>query len=322
MGQLWAALSWLGSQGTGAVALALLLGTAVPDPIGRALKPWLTEAVVLLLAIAFVRMDTTALKDYGRRPLPVLAALCWTSLAVPCTIGIIGLVFGLADRWPSLFLGLLLQAVASPLMSAPALAALIGLETTLVLATMVTSTLFVPLTAPLFAHLFAEPSLLISPFILARKLALLLLGTGCVALLLRHTVGLQTIQRYRLQLDGLNILVLFVFAAALMVDVSDQLVTVPRTLFIVAGISLSVFSAILLLTIAVFLPMGKNRALTLGFMTSNRNMALMLAATGETIPEITWMYLAMSQLPIFLTPHLLKYASKSFQQNRKKCKQR
>ena len=43
----------------------------------------------------------------------------------------------------------MLQAVASPMMAAPALAAVMGLDSTLVLVTLVTSTALIPFTAPL-----------------------------------------------------------------------------------------------------------------------------------------------------------------------------
>ncbi len=48
----------------------------------------------------------------------------------------------------------MLQGMASPMMAAPALAALMGLDATLVLVTLVASTALVPFTASLFAGLF------------------------------------------------------------------------------------------------------------------------------------------------------------------------
>jgi len=42
----------------------------------------------------------------------------------------------------------MLQAVASPMMATPALADLLGLDATLVLATLISSTALIPLTAP------------------------------------------------------------------------------------------------------------------------------------------------------------------------------
>jgi BASS family bile acid:Na+ symporter len=41
-------------------------------------------------------------------------------------------------------------------------------------------------------------------------------------------------------------------------------------------------------------------------MVAQRNMGLMLAATGDVLPGGTWLYFALSQFPIYLTPQLLK----------------
>lgn len=305
-------LAWLGSKGTAAVAFTLVAGTVMPHPIGEILKNYLTEAVALLLCIAFLRMDTTTLIGYSRKPALVLAALGWTSVMIPIIIGSTGLALGLAESSEALFLGLLLQAVASPIMSAPAIAALIGMESTLVLAALVVSTMLVPVTAPLFTSIFAGPALSISPLVLASKLFFILSGTFVVGMTLRRLLGQARIQRYQKPLDGLNIIILFVFAAAIMNEVMGQMITIPLTLLWVTGVGILVFTAILTGTVLVFSPAGWERAVTLGFMSSNRNMGLLLAATGTALPEITWMYLAMSQIPIYLAPHLLKHLTPKY----------
>jgi hypothetical protein len=41
-------------------------------------------------------------------------------------------------------------------------------------------------------------------------------------------------------------------------------------------------------------------------MVSQRNMGLMLAALGGALPELTWLYFALSQFPIYLSPQMLK----------------
>jgi BASS family bile acid:Na+ symporter len=41
-------------------------------------------------------------------------------------------------------------------------------------------------------------------------------------------------------------------------------------------------------------------------MASQRNMGLMLAATGGALPDLTWLYFALSQFPIYLSPHFLQ----------------
>ena len=41
-------------------------------------------------------------------------------------------------------------------------------------------------------------------------------------------------------------------------------------------------------------------------MVSQRNMGLMVAATDGVLPGTTWLYFALSQFPIYLSPQLLK----------------
>ena len=128
-------LAWLGRQGTRAIAALVLLGIAVP-PLGERLKPFVAEAVFLLLCISFMRVDLSALRDQLRQPGIVVAAALWTTVAVPAVTGAICLWGGVEQTSPDLYLALMLQAVASPMMASPALAALMGLDSTLVLITL------------------------------------------------------------------------------------------------------------------------------------------------------------------------------------------
>jgi BASS family bile acid:Na+ symporter len=56
----------------------------------------------------------------------------------------------------------------------------------------------------------------------------------------------------------------------------------------------------------LFRSFGWKKALALGFMVSQSNMGLMLAATGGVLPELSWFYFALSQFPIYLSPQLLQ----------------
>lgn len=61
------ALTWLGSQGTRAVAAVVFIAVAVP-PLGALLRPYVTEAIFVLLCISFMRVDLAALYGHLRRP--------------------------------------------------------------------------------------------------------------------------------------------------------------------------------------------------------------------------------------------------------------
>jgi hypothetical protein len=52
--------------------------------------------------------------------------------------------------------------------------------------------------------------------------------------------------------------------------------------------------AVLGLTTLLFSWAGRERALALGLLASQRNMRMMLAATGGALPELTWLYFALS----------------------------
>jgi hypothetical protein len=71
-------LAWLGRQGTRAIAAIVFIAIALP-PINALLKPFVTEAIFLLLCIAFLRVDLASLRGYGK-PALVLTATVWTSL--------------------------------------------------------------------------------------------------------------------------------------------------------------------------------------------------------------------------------------------------
>lgn len=298
------ALSWLGDQGTRAVAALVVFGIAIP-PLGALLRPYVTEAIFLLLCISFMRVDLAALRDHLRRPGLILAATAWTTIGVPLIFGLTAHLAGIDTRSPGLFLALMLQAIASPMMASPAIAALMGLDATLVLVTLVTSTALVPFTASLFAGLFLSGTLGIAPLTLGLKLLATLAGSLLVATAIRWIFGTEAIQRHRRPIDGVNILILFVFVAAVMGNVIADFLADPLLSIIIAALSFVVFFALLIVTTLLFRRIGYEQALALGLMVSQRNLGLMLAATSGALPAMTWLYFALTQFPYYLAPQML-----------------
>jgi hypothetical protein len=300
-----APLAWLGRQGTRAVAAVVLIGVAAP-PIDALLKPFVTPAIVGLLVIAFLRVDAELLRIHLRRPALVLAATAWTALVIPFLCGVAGLALGLDVSAPELFVSLMLQAVAPPMMAAPAFAALMGLDATLVLATLVTSAALNPLTAPLLAYAFAGPALALSPVTLGLKLGAILAGSAAAAAIIRRAAGADAIMRHKAEIDGVNIIAMFVFVGAVMENLAANLIAEPMRVLGMAALAFLLCFAVLGVTIVAFAPWGRARAFALGFMASQRNLGLMLAATGGMLPDVTWLWFALSQFPIYLAPQMFK----------------
>jgi hypothetical protein len=299
------ALAWLGRQGTRAIAALVFIGLAVPRA-GEILKPYVAEAIFVLLCLSFMRVELSALRAHMRRPGLVLAATGWTMIGVPFTSGTIAVAAGLDVQSPDLLLSLMLQAVASPMMASPALAAVMGLDSTLVLITLVTSTALVPITAPLFAYTFLGTALSLSPLGLGLKLLAILAGSVLVAATIRWTFGGGAVERHARELDGLTVLFLFVFVAAVMGNVAGSFIADPIKVVELALLAFAVFFTLLGVTALIFRSAGYGRAMALGLMVSQRNMGLMLAATDGVLPGTAWSYFALSQFPIYLSPQLLK----------------
>jgi BASS family bile acid:Na+ symporter len=302
---LSAVLAWLGRQRTRAIAAVVFIAIAAP-PIDVLLKPFVTEAIFALLCIAFLRVDLGALGGYAKRPALVLAATIWTSLVLPLLCGALCLAVHLDIRLPDLFAALMLQAVASPMMAAPAFAALMGLDATLVLTTLIASTALTPFTAPVFAYAFIGPTLALSPFALGLKLLAILAGALLLALAIRRVVSPAAIRRNSDQIDGINILLVFIFVAAVMENVAVRFLAAPVAMLGLAALAFAVSFILLGLTALVFAGAGRERMFALGLMASQRNMGLMLAATGGVLPDLTWLYFALAQFPIYLLPLLLE----------------
>ncbi|UPK39925.1 Na+-dependent transporter [Bradyrhizobium sp. 186] len=297
-------LAWLGGQGTRAVAAVVFIAVAVP-PLGALLRPYVTEAIFVLLCISFMRVDLAALYGHLRRPVLVAAATIWTTIGVPLIVGLIAHATGLDTSSPGLFLALMLQGMASPMMAAPALAALMGLDATLVLVTLVTSTALVPFTASLFASLFLGGMLSISPLALGLKLLGLLAASLFAATIIRWIFGAAVIQRHKRPIDGFNIVVLLIFASAIMGDVAHEFIAAPVFTIGIALLAFTVYFTLLAVTTLLFRRVGYERAFALGLMVSQRNLGLMLAATAGALPATTWLYFALTQFPIHLAPYML-----------------
>jgi hypothetical protein len=299
-----AALSQVGRHGTLVVAASLFVGLFVPG-LAAACKPVLGPAIVAMLVLAFLRVDPIELLHHMRRPGLVAAATVWLMLVVPAALGLLFVLLGVQQHMSGLYFMLVLQTAAPGLMSSPALAALMGLDVALTLASLILCTAITPLTASLFTQVFLGTSLA-SPLAFGLRLFLIIAGSAAAAAVIRRVAGRAFIEAQRLAIDGLSVIAMFLFAVAAMDGVTDHFRADP---LLVIGLTLTAFALALgqiAVTALVFARAGRSRAFAIGLIAGSRNIGLMLAATGFLVPDIAWLYFALAQFPIYLLPHLLK----------------
>lgn len=299
-----AALAWVGRHGTIVVAASLFVGLFVPG-MAAACKPFLGEAIVVMLCLAFLRVDPAELRNHWTRPGLIAAATIWVMLVTPAITGALFLAFGLDRQMPGLFFMLVLQMSAPGLMSSPALAALMGLDVALTLASLVVCTAITPLTASLFSHMFLGTALA-SPLGFGFKLFLIIAGSALAAAVIRRIAGRAWVEAQRERIDGLSVIAMFLFAVAAMDGVADHFLSRPLLVVKLTALAFALALGLIAITALVFLRAGRARALAIGLIAGNRNIGLMLAATGFLVPDVAWLYFALAQFPIYLLPHLLK----------------
>jgi BASS family bile acid:Na+ symporter len=183
--------------------------------------------------------------------------------------------------------------------------AILGLDAAASLAVLLAATAFTPITAPPLVALFAGGAPALDPLDLALRLAAFLGSAYAVARALRWYLGAARVTARRSEIDGVSMLMMVLFGIALMDGVTARAIAEPGLVF---GLTLLAFALAFLLyglTALLFAPAGRARALALGFSGAHRNMAVMLAAAGGAAPELTWLYFAAAQFPIYLVPLII-----------------
>lgn len=306
------ALAWLGRQGTRALAVSIFLGLAVPQ-LAAYVKPHLGATVFILLLFSYLRTDPSAFSRVLKAPgLAILAAL-WVMVALPLLFGTAYALSGIRDAMPALYTILILQIAIAPITSSAAFAALMGLDVALSLVAMIVSNALSPVSTVAFSYLFLGTSL-ISPLELGTKLFFFFAASGAIAFLIRRLAGQRRIEAQKDSIDGLNVIAVFVFAIAAMDGVPRIVMAAPLFALGLLGFIVALALALIGLSALVFIRAGIDRGLVIGLLAGFRNLGVVMAALGASLPETAWFYFALAQFPIYLLPALLKPLAKRFRQ--------
>jgi BASS family bile acid:Na+ symporter len=301
---LAAALAWLGRQGTRALAASVFLGLSLP-PLAAYVKPFLGETVFILLLFSYLRTEPAAFSRYLRSPGLTIVAALWIMVAVPLIFGTAYALIGVRDIIPALYPIMILQCAITPITSSAAFAALMGLDVAFSLAALIVSNAMSPLTTVAFSYLFLGTSAF-SPIELGVKLFLFFAGAGAIAYAIRRIASQQWIARQSHAIDGLNVIAVFVFAIAAMDGVPRHVMADPVFALELLVLIFVLTTALIGLSVLVFLRAGIDRGLVIGMLAGFRNIGLIMAAIGASLPDLAWFYFAMVQFPIYLLPVVLQ----------------
>lgn len=294
-------LGFLGRHATAFLAGGVFLGLALQG-LAAILKPLLMPSIAALLFLSVLRLDWALIAGYARRPLVAALASLWQLVASPLLVwGLAGLI-GLP---PVLATALILNAAASPVMSSPAFARLLGLNAELVVVVLAATTIVLPLTLAPVALWLLRQGTVIDPADYAARTALYLVLPLAAAAAFRALAGSDRIAARDAGIQGLIVIVLLVFAVAVMDGVTARLAGEWRLVLLFLAAATAHNLGFQLATVWIFRPAGRRSAMSLGLAAGYRNMALVVAVTGGTAPDLL-LYLAIAQVPIYVLPFLTR----------------
>lgn len=292
---------YLGEHATLFLAGGVLLGLLVP-PLAALARPMLIPGLLIPLVIALVRLDWGALAAYARRPGLVALITAGLLLGSPVLMWLALKVFSLP---PALVQGLTLMAAASPIVSCAAISLILGLDAALAVVVIVATTALMPFSLPLvaLALLGLEIDIDLPTFML--RLALMVGGAFAAALVLRRMVPRQQLEANARMLDGVSVATLVMFALAIMDGVTAVALARPAYVVLVTAAAFVANIALQCLGTLAAWRLGMRSAITVGLMTGNCNMGLVMVALADKADFDVIVFFAMAQIPMYMLPALL-----------------
>ena len=296
-------LDWFGRHATWILAGGVLVGLVAP-PLADLLRPLLVPMILLSFTVGLLRLDYRVVRGHLKRPGRLIVVVGFLLLLAPALTLVLVRLLGLA---PGLAAAVVLMALAPPLTTSGSFALLLGLDAEFAVTTVILAHLLVPLTLPPLALGFLGLDLEIGLFAFAARMALVVgLAFAMTFVLRRWFLKPEAVRRHALRIDGIGVIGLVVFAIGLMSGVTRELLDNPSEVLLYIATAFAANVLLQLLGALVFLKSGRRIALTIGHMTGNCNMGLVLVTLADQAPFEIFMFFALAQMPMYMLPALAR----------------
>ena len=299
MGRL---LGFLGGNAILALFLGVFLGLLLPDLADLA-RPLLAPCVVVLLIATLLRVEWDGLVRHARRPGVILAVILWLLVVSPVLLWALVVPAGFLPA--SLSTALVLMAAAPPILGATSIAIILGLDGALIMVATLLASLLAPRTIPPLALALLGLELEVSLVELTLRLGVVVFLAFAGALLLRRLLTQDWLLSHARHIDGLVVVVMVVFAVAIMAGVTETLLARPGTVALWVGAAFVANPLLQGLTALAFAWLGRRQALTVGLAAGNCNMGLLMAALPPDSDYDVFLFFALAQLPMYMLPAVL-----------------
>ena len=128
-----------------------------------------------------------------------------------------------------------------------------------------------------------------------------------MAVVVRAVVGLPWLSRHAKSTELVIVLTMLIFAIAIMDGVTAVLLERPGIVLLWVAAAFVANIALQLAGALAFARLGRRAALTLGLLTGNCNMGLLLATLPPETGFDIVLYFALAQLPMYMLPAVQKH---------------
>jgi BASS family bile acid:Na+ symporter len=296
-----AALERIASAATWLMAGGLMTGI-VFQPVAELFRPYILHSIVIILAIAMIRLDVARLRAYARRPAILGAIVAVNLVATPVFMWLIVSPLGAPA---GLEQGLILMAAAPMVSSAIAMATILELDSALTVAVLVTSYAFVPLTLPALSLWLLGLDLGVGFFELFARLFATIAGPAAIAFVIRRwVVRPEIMARNARAIDGLGVVFIIVFCLGIVAGLQAFAIKKPDYVVLTLAAAFAANIGLQILGTVLFLKMGRREALTVGLVTGNTNLGLVMVTLADKASPDLIAYFVLGQVPMYFLPVL------------------
>jgi bile acid:Na+ symporter, BASS family len=295
-------LAYCGRHGTALLAGGLMIGLVLP-PLAALLRPLLGTFVFLLTAATMLNLDWRALGIHLRRPWRLALILAWTMIGAPA---LVALALKAVTLLPSLATALVLWSASPPLIAAPAIAALLGLDPAFALLIWAAGTVLTPVLLPPVVLGLIGVRLDIGMLVLMGNLGAFIAGAAILAAAVRFVLGPARLAGHALEVSGLCVLLLLLFGIAVMDGMARTLLTRPGVVLLEAAAACVASAALQGVSFLVFSRLERRAALTAGLIGGNHNFAIVWTTLDPASAAELLVFFATVQVPNFVLPAALR----------------
>ncbi|MDO5659176.1 MAG: hypothetical protein Q4G36_12755 [Paracoccus sp. (in: a-proteobacteria)] len=284
----------------------VVLGIAVP-PLARAMLPWVTPLIFVLLFLSALRVGPAGMAPRGgalRRGLGQMLAM---QLALPLAVLALFWLAGVAGHM--LAIAVVLVLAAPPLTGSPGLAVLSGADPAPALRQVVIGTAALPVTSLIVLGLIPFPGEIEAgaPFSMALRLVGIIGLAGAMAWLIRRSFPYWGEAEGQQIIDGGLALAMGLVVIGLMAATGPAIMAADPALIWSMGLACGLCFGLQVVTFRVMRGRGGDDPASIALLAGNRNMVLFLGALPPDLVAGILLFVGCYQVPMYLTPLMARH---------------